>query len=127
MYPSQLMTVRMGYENFLEASIPKQRTAGWMQIHFLSSSYFDAWITKLKIVCPVILWVDGHVSYLAGQMATFCHVNRIILFLLLGNATFIIQPFDVGIFSELKQAWASTVHTFTKGDFSRFITKGTFS
>ena len=57
---------------------------------------------KLKIVCPVILWVDGHVSHLAAQMARFCRVNGIILFILLGNTTFIIQPFDVGIFSELK-------------------------
>ena len=40
---------------------------------------------------------------------------------------FIIQPFDVGIFSKLKQAWVSAVHTFTKDDFSRLVMKGTFS
>ena len=36
-YPGQLKTVCMGYENFPEA-IYTQRMAGWKQIHFLSSS-----------------------------------------------------------------------------------------
>ena len=127
-YPGQLMTVRMGYENFQDA-IYTQTDNGWMDADsfFEFICYFDAWITKMKIVRPVILWVDGHVSHLAAQTARFCRVNGIILFVLLGNATFIIQPFDVGIFSELKQAWVSAVHDFTKDDLSRLITKGTFS
>ena len=127
-YSGQLMTVRMGYENFPEA-IYTQTENGWMDADsfFEFICYFDAWVKKLKIVSPVILWVDGHVSHLTAQTARFCHVNGIILFVLLGNATFIIQPFDVGIFSELKQAWMSAVHRFTKDDFSRLVTKGTFS
>ena len=127
-YPGQLMTVRMGYENFPEV-IYTQTDNGWMDADsfFEFICYFDAWVKKLKIVRPVILWVDRHVSHLAEQTARFCHVNGIILFILLGNATFIIQPFDVRIFSELKQAWVSMVHTFTKDDLSRLITKGTFS
>ena len=127
-YPGQLMMVRMGYENFPEA-IYTQTENGWMDADsfFEFICYFDAWVKKLKIVRPVILWVDGHLSHLAVQMARFCHVNGIILFVLLGNATFIIQPFDVGIFSELKQAWVSAVHIFTKDDFSQLVTKGTFS
>ena len=40
---------------------------------------------------------------------------------------FIIQPFDVGIFSELKQAWVSAIHTFMKDNLSLLVTKGTFS
>ena len=118
-YPSQLMMVRMGYENFPEA-IYTQMEKGWMDADsfFEFICYFDAWVKKLKIVHPVILWVDGHMSHLAAQMARFCHVNGIILFVLLGNTMFIIQPFDVGIFSELKQAWVFAVHTFTKDDFS---------
>ena len=127
-YPGQLMTVRMGYENFPEV-IYTQTENGWMDTDsfFEFICYFNAWVKKLKIVHPVILWVDGHMSHLTAQTARFCQVIGIILFVLLGNATFIIQPFDVGIFSELKQAWVSVVHTFTKDDFSRLVMKGTFS
>ena len=127
-YSSQLMMVRMGYENFPEA-IYTQMDNGWMDTDsfFEFICYFDAWVKKLKIVCPVILWIDEHVSHLTVQMARFCHVNGIILFILLGNATFIIQTFDMGIFSKLKQAWVSAVHTFTKDDLSHLIMKGTFS
>ena len=75
----------------------------------------------------MILWVDGHVSHLGAETARFCQVNDIILFVLLGNATFIIQPFDVGIFSELKQAWVKAVCNYMKDDFSRLVTKGNFS
>ena len=49
------------------------------------------------------------------------------MFVLLGSATFIIQPFDVEIFSKLKEAWVSAVHDFTKDDLSCLVTKGTFS
>ena len=128
MYPSQLMTVCMGYENFPEA-IFTQMDKGWMDADsfFEFICYFDAWVKKLKIVHLVILWVDGHMSHLAAQTARFCHVNGIILFVLLGNATFIIQPFDSRIFSELKQAWVSPAHTFTKDDLSHLVMKGTFS
>ena len=127
-YPGQLMTVCMGYENFPEV-IYTQTDKSWMgaDSFFEFICYFDALVKKLKIVRPVILWVDGHVSHLAAQMARFCHVNGIILFILLGNAMFIIQPFDIRIFSELKQAWVSTVHTFMKDDLSHLLTKGTFS
>ena len=127
-YPGQLMTVHMGYENLPEA-IYIQRENGWMDADsfFEYICYFDAWVKKLKIVHLVILWVDRHVSHLAAQMARFCCVNGIILSVLLGNTMFIIQPFDVGIFSELKQAWVSSVHTFMKDDFSQLVMKETFS
>ena len=127
-YPSHLMTVCMGYENFPEV-IYTQTDNSWMgaDSFFEFICYFNALVKKLKIVRPVILWVDRHMSLLEAQMARFCHVNGNILFILLGNAMFIIQPFDVRIFSELKQAWVSTVHTFTKDDLSHLLTKGTFS
>ena len=89
--------------------------------------YFDSFVTKLGIHQPVILWVDGHVSHLGAETTRFCHVNNIILFVLLGNATFIVQPFDISIFSELKQAWVKAVCDYTKDDFSKLITKGHFS
>ena len=123
-YPGQLMTMQMGYENFHDA-IYTQTENGWMDTDFIC--YFDSFITKLGIHQPVILWVDGHVSHLGAETARFCHVNNIILFVLLGNATFIIQPFDVGIFSKLKQAWVKAVCNYTKDDFSRLVMKGNFS
>ena len=41
--------------------------------------------------------------------------------------TFIIEPFDAGIFSELKQAWVKTVCDYTKDDFTRLVMKGNFT
>ena len=127
-YLGQLMTVRMGYENFRDA-IYTQMENGWMDTDcfFEFICYFDSFVTKLGIRRPVILWVDGHVSHIGAETARFCHVNNIILFVLLGNATFIIQPFDIGIFSKLKQAWVKAVRNYTKDDFSRLVTKGNFS
>ena len=127
-YPGQLMTIRMGYENFRDA-IYTQTENGWMDCNcfFEFICYFNAYVMRLGIRRPVILWVDGHVSHLGAETARFCQVNDIILFVLLGNTTFIIQPFDVGIFSELKQAWVKAVCDYTKDDFSRLVMKGNFS
>ena len=49
-YPGQLMTVCMGYENFPEA-IYTQTENGWMDTDsfFELICYFDAWVKKLKI------------------------------------------------------------------------------
>ena len=49
-YPGQLMTVRLGYEHFMEA-IYTQTENRWMDVDtfFEFICYFDAWIMELKI------------------------------------------------------------------------------
>ena len=87
---------------------------------------FNTYVIRLGIHQAVIPQVDGHVSHLGMETTRFCCVN-IILFVLLSNVIFIIQPYNIGIFSELKQAWVKAVCDYTKDDFARLIMKGNFT
>ena len=80
----------------------------------------------MGITHPVILWVDGHTSHIGAVSVWFCHTNHIILFLLLQNVTFVIQPFDVSIFSDFKDGWIESVCRWTITHFNELITRKNF-
>ena len=63
------------------------------------------WAAHQEITFPIILYVDGHSLHLSLEAAEFCAVNGIILYCLLPNATHLLQPADVGVFSSMKASW----------------------
>ena len=83
---------------------------GWMTaemwMEFLMQ--FNMYVNRHGIKKPMALFVDGFSAHLGLEAAVFCRENDIILYTLLQNTMFIIQPFDVGIFGEMKQAWNAT-------------------
>ncbi|XP_008558637.1 uncharacterized protein LOC103579109 [Microplitis demolitor] len=70
---------------------------------------FHPWILKNKVELPVILYLDGHTSYLSYPLTKFCREKNIELIALYPNATHILQPMDVAIFRPLKAAWSTEV------------------
>ena len=126
-FPGQKVTSGIGYRDFPDVYYTVTEI-GWMDqdSFFEFIVYFDVFVSKLGIICPVILWIDGHTSHIGAANARFSCTNHIILFLLLQNATFVIQPFDVGIFSELKDGWMVSVCRWTITHFNELITKKNF-
>ena len=64
----------------------------------------------LQIPKPVILFLDGHSSHLGLEASKYCRDHQIILYCFMPNVTHILQPFDVRIFSPLKDSWAAAVY-----------------
>ena len=61
---------------------------------------------QLKVISlTVILFVDGHSTYMSHYVVNFCSENHIILYSLVPNVTHYIHPCGVGLFSPLKQEW----------------------
>lgn len=83
-------------------------SSGWMKadtfydyivVHFLP------WIKENEIPLPIVIFVDGHASHVSLTLSEFCDENQIILIALYPNATHVLQPMDVGVFSNLKNKW----------------------
>ncbi len=109
-FPGKYYTRGLGMEEFSEA-LYGMTPSGWMTsstfINWLKS--FDAFLKEIKCPRPVILFLDGHASHVTVVAARFARENWIILFLLLQNSTFILQPVDVGIYSQMKLFWKQKV------------------
>ena len=63
----------------------------------------------MNIERPVILYVDGHSSYLTLPVVKFFQENEIELLALYPNATHILQPLDVSLFHPLKEQYAKVL------------------
>lgn len=86
--------------------------SGWMQkelFYEYVANVFHPFLIKEKIKMPVILFVDGHRSYLTLKLSNLCEEKKIILVALYPNATRILQPCDVGLFKPLKTSWKRAV------------------
>ncbi|XP_076645771.1 uncharacterized protein LOC143355123 [Halictus rubicundus] len=89
--------------------------SGWMQgenFYEYITNVFHPWLIKTDITLPVILYVDGHASYLTQPLAKFCYENQIELIALHPNSTQIIQPIDQSMFHPLKVAWKKHVSEY---------------
>lgn len=97
--------------------------SGWMtaeSFYEYITNVFHPWLKKKEIELPVILFVDGHVSHVSLSVAEFCKENSIILIALLPNATHLLQPMDVSVFSPLKRQWINFVHDWrVKNNYER--------
>ena len=98
-------------------SIPRSMLSGWSAGKSDSGwqtaetffeyicNVFEPWLTKNKIVRPVILYVGGHSSHITGSLVLFCRQKDIVLIALFPNATHLLQPLDVALFRPLTRAW----------------------
>ena len=95
-----------GISNFPEA-IYGHTSNGWMDSELLVAFLheFSNFVDSKKIGKPALLFVDGHSTHMSRSAAQFCADNGIILYCLLPNATHILQPCDVGLFSPMKASW----------------------
>lgn len=86
-------------------------TNGWMDsILFLTwLNELLMWLKKISIPLPVVLFVDGHSTHVTLEAAEFCSKNTIIRCCLVPNATHLIQPADVALFSPMKAEWKNQV------------------
>uniref|UniRef100_A0ABD2WKN8 DDE-1 domain-containing protein n=1 Tax=Trichogramma kaykai TaxID=54128 RepID=A0ABD2WKN8_9HYME len=88
---------------------------GWMTadcfFKYISGQFYP-WLIKNKIEFPVILYVDGHSSYITLELCQFCREHKIEVIALYPNATHIIQPLDVSVFSPLKKQYRKQVDSF---------------
>ncbi|KAJ8892150.1 hypothetical protein PR048_004730 [Dryococelus australis] len=74
------------------------------------TNIFHPKLVEKNISLPVVLFIDGHLSHLTLHTSKFCDEHGIILVALLPNATYILQPMDVGVFRLLKNGWKKAVH-----------------
>lgn len=63
---------------------------------------FHLYLAKRGTKFPIILFVDGHSTYLSCQLSNLCSELKIILICLYANSTWILQPEDVPAFKSLK-------------------------
>ncbi len=112
---------------FPEAFIGLTET-GWMKgsafVAWLAE--FDRFVEWLSIERPVVLFIDGHASHITIDAARFCRDHGIIYHLLVINASFVLQPFDVGIYSELKTNWRKAVSLWAVTNLNSNVDKRTF-
>lgn len=94
--------------NFPEGLAHGKAPNGWMTkdsfLHYLKTvivSYLDG----NNVQRPFILFVDGHSSHLSLEVIEFCREHEIVLITLYPNATWIMQPLDVGVFAHFKNMW----------------------
>lgn len=85
---------------------------GWMTADLFRQyieKAFHPSLVKLQVKFPVILFVDGHVSHKALEVADLCRSLDIVLISLYPNTTHITQPCDVAVFKPLKDQYRRTV------------------
>ena len=78
---------------------------GWMTAESFYSyiaNVFFKWLQDKNYEFPVVLYMDGHLSYLTLPLCKFFQEHEIELMALYPNATLIIQPLDVAIFHPLQ-------------------------
>ncbi len=75
---------------------------------------------------PVILFIDGYTAHVMREVAVFCSENGIILHTLLSHATFLLQPWDVAIFSQVKTAWSMVVNKWMHTNKGEVLKKSHF-
>lgn len=89
-----------------------QSDSGWMTAEYFYeyiTNVFHNWLITQNIQLPVVLFVDGHASYLTQPLVEFCCKNKIELIALHPNSTPIIQPMDQSMFTCVRRAWESQV------------------
>lgn len=88
---------------------------GWMTsaaFYEYVSNVFLPYLHKQNIAFPVIIFMDGHSSYMSLPLSKFCKENKIILVAFYPNATHILQPLDVAYFKPIKQYWKTEVKKY---------------
>ena len=78
------------------------------------------WLTNVydpisKAQCPGesrLLILDGHVSHINYKFLCYCQQNDITVFCLSPHSTHLLQPLDVGLFSQLQSHYRKAVEDY---------------
>lgn len=102
--------------------------SGWMNSEMFCSflSHLNDHVCAERIPKPVILFVDGHRSHISYNASTYAKAHGILLYCLLPNATHILQPADVGLFSPMKTSWSSAVKDWHVSNLGMTLSKHAF-
>ncbi len=106
LFPGKIMTRYIGFQDFPKVLYGCSEN-GWMTTKNWNDwlYHFNMFMNHRQIKKPVILFVDHYGAHVNREATEFCRANDIILHALLRNATFVMQPFDIRIFSEMKTAF----------------------
>ncbi|KAJ8929262.1 hypothetical protein NQ314_018055 [Rhamnusium bicolor] len=100
---------------------------GWMAaetFYEYITNVLHPYLIKQKTIFPIILFVDGHKSHITYNLSVLCNTLQIKLIALYPNATRILQPADVAVFSPVKAAWRKIVRQFYLDNTGETINKG---
>lgn len=100
---------------------------GWMTaetFYEYIANVLHPYLVKQKTIFPIILFVDGHKSHITYNLSILCNTLQIELIALYPNATRILQPADVAVFSPVKAAWRKIVRQFYLDNPGETINKG---
>jgi len=59
-----------------------------------------------------LLMLDGHGSHITFRFVDYCEKNNIIIYCLPAHSTHFLQPFDVGLFSQLQHQYSKAVEDY---------------
>ena len=126
-FPGKIMSCYIGYRDFPEAFYGTTEN-GWMTMQAWNDwlYHFNEFVNSRQIQKPVVLFVDHYGVHVNREAAEFCHDKGIILYTLLRNATFVLQPFDIGIFSEMKMIFKMKCRDFIAENSEQVVNKVTF-
>ena len=85
---------------------------GWMTcevFHEYTANIFHPVRVSQGVICPVVLFVDGHKSHLMYQLSVLCNKLKTEIITLYPNATRILQPVDVAVIHPVKIYWWKAV------------------
>ncbi len=127
LFPGKIMTRYIGFQDFPKALYGCSEN-GWMTTKNWNNwlYHFNMFVNHCQIKKPVILFVDCYGAHVNQEAAEFCRANNIILYALLRNATFVMQPFDIGIFSEMKMAFKNKCSDFITENMEKVVNKASF-
>ena len=83
----------------------------------IETSQFCAWLTNhfvkyIPPLCPIVMLLDGHPSYIPFYVVEFCAANGILLFRLPLHSSHALQPADRGFFGSFKSNFSKEVTKF---------------
>lgn len=74
-----------------------------------------------------MLFVDGHSTHMSLEVSDICRENGIELYCLLENESHLMQPCDLRLFGNLKDAWKQSVRNCQCENIGEHVTKRTFA
>lgn len=103
---------------------------GWMtgeSFYDYVVNVFEPWLTANEIQRPIVVYVDGHSSYLTMALDDFCSMKGIEIIALYPNASHIMQPLDVAFFQPLKEAWKTATQQWRIDNGGKRLRKENFA
>ena len=116
------------YSHFLMA-IFGHSTNGWMDADLFKKWLEESCIPKIDKACipkPVLLIIDGAKCHICLPISELCNENNIILYMLLPNATYLIQPLDLSLMGSIKTNYQECIHKWLQNNLGGIYDKNAF-